>query len=95
MKFEIFEGPESGPMNLMVWGAIICAVIGIPVGFSHGGIGGAIAGILIGAISGFFIAGFVFIAIVATLFLLPWILIIGGLGLIIFLIQYFWGLGKP
>jgi len=95
MKFEIIEGPESLPMNLMVWGAVVGAIIGLPVGFSHAGIGDAIAGVLIGAIGGGLLAGLLFIAFAATFFLLPWILIVGGLGLIVFLIQSFWGVGKP
>lgn len=94
MKFEIVEGPESLPLNLMIWGAVVSAIIGVFVGFSYAGIGGAIAGVLIGGIGGGLFVGLLFIAFTATLFLLPWILIIGGLGLIIFLSQYFWGVGK-
>lgn len=92
---EFFEGPESLPANLMVYSGIIGAIIGLIIGFSNAGIGGAIAGILGGGIAGALGGGFLFIISAAFVFLLPWILIIGGLALAIFLISSLWGVGRP
>lgn len=94
MKFEIEEGKGSLPTNMMIWGAVVGAIIGIPVGFLHGGVGGAIAGIFLGGICGGFLGLFLYIGFLAVLFLLPWILIIGGVTLIILLIQFLWGVGR-
>jgi hypothetical protein len=93
----ILDDPFESP--LMLWPPIIGAAIGllkgIVAGFLVGGIGGAIAyglgEMLLGGISGFIVALLLGFFIAA----LPWLILIGLVLAVIWIVSALWGVGKP
>lgn len=83
---------ESGVSTVVLWGAIIIgAVGGLIVGYHGAGIGGAIAGLLGGAIVGVIAAFLIIVMIAMAVDALPWLLVLGVLFVIYWIVKHLWG----
>ena len=78
--------------RLMPWGTAAGALCGLVIGFQGAGLGGAVLGIILGAIGGWLVAIFLPHVVFGLWAILVWVVIIGGLVL---LIGGLWGVGRP